>query len=63
MGDAVNVTVVFAQTGFAEAEMTTLTGREGFTTRVITFEVAGFPLGQTAFEVITQWMASLFAGL
>jgi hypothetical protein len=50
----VYVTDVPAQTGFADAVMVTLTGNAGLTVIVITFEVAGFPVGQTAFEVSTQ---------
>ena len=53
-GVAVNVTVVPAQTFVAEAVIETLTGSNGFTVMVTVFEVAGFPVGQVAFEVKTQ---------
>ena len=57
------VTEVPAQTGLAEAEIDTLTGSIGFTVMVTVFEVAGLPVGQLAFEVKTQVIASLFAGV
>jgi len=53
-GVAVKVTLVPAQTGFAEATMLTLAVKTGFTVMVMVFEVAGLPLTQVAFEVITQ---------
>ena len=49
-----NVTEVPEQTGFAEAAMVTLTGRFALTVMVIVLDVAGFPVTQPAFEVITQ---------
>ena len=54
VGVAVNVTDVPAQTGFAEGETETLTGRIGFTVIVIVFDVAGLPVTQLAFEVRIQ---------
>ena len=63
VGVAVKVTEVPAQTGLAEAETETLTGRLGFTVMVTVFDVAGLPVGQVAFEVSTQVTASLFAGV
>jgi len=54
VGVAINVTLVPAQTGFAEAMMLTLAGNTGFTVMVMIFEVAGLPLTQVAFDVITQ---------
>ena len=53
-GVAVKVTLVPAQIGFAEATMLTLAGKTGFTVMIMIFEVAGLPLTQVAFEVITQ---------
>ena len=55
VGVAVKVTLVPEQIGFAEAVMLTLTGRFGFTVIVTVFEVAGFPVGQVALEVSTQY--------
>jgi hypothetical protein len=52
---AVNVTLVPAHIGFADATMDTLTGRLGLTVIVSVFEVAGLPVGQVAFEVTTQY--------
>ena len=63
VGVAVKVTEVPAQTGLAEAETDTLTGSKGLTVIVTVFEVAGLPVGQVAFEVSTQVMASLLAGV
>ena len=40
--------------GLAEGDIDTLTGRRGFTVIVIALEVAGFPVTQITFEVITQ---------
>ena len=45
------VTVFPAHTGFAEAEMATLTGICGLTVIVIVLEVAGLPVGQVIVEV------------
>ena len=56
MGVAVNVTDVPEQTGFADGAIETLTGRFGLTVIVIEFDVAGFPVGQVAFDVNTQVM-------
>lgn len=53
-GVAVKVTELPEQTGLAEAAMDTLTGRFGLTAIVIILDVAGFPVGQVAFEVRTQ---------
>ena len=53
---AVNVTNVPAQTGLADAAIETLTGTNGFTVMVTVLEVAGFPVGQVAFDVKTQVM-------
>jgi hypothetical protein len=62
VGVAVYVTDVPEHTGFAEAEIETLTGRFGFTVMVTVFDVAGLPIGQVAFEVRTQETKSLLAG-
>ena len=56
MGVAVNVTAVPSQTGFADAAIETLTGSIRLTVIVIIFEVAGFPVGQVAFDINTQAM-------
>ena len=60
---AVNVTVVPAQTGLAEAVMETLAGINGLTTMVIVFDVAGEPVAQVSFEVSVQVTMSLFNGI
>lgn len=63
-GVAVKVTEVPAQTGLADAEIATLTGRFAFTTMVIALEVAGLPVAHgVAFEVSTQVITSLFDGI
>ena len=62
-GVAVNVTLVPAQTGLADAVMETLTGNKGFTVMVIVFEVAGFPVAQISFDVIMQETMSPFTGM
>ena len=46
-----NVTGIPAQTGLLDAVIEMLTGRFGFTVIVIVFDVAGFPVGQIAFDV------------
>ena len=61
-GVAVKVTDVPEHTGLADDAIETLTGKFGFTVMVTVFEVAGFPVGQIAFEVSTQETASLFSG-
>ena len=54
-GIAVKVTGIFAQTGPEGLAVTeTLTGREATTDMVITGEVAGFPVAQTALLVRMQ---------
>jgi hypothetical protein len=45
------------------AETVMLTGRTGFTIMAIPLDVAGFPVGQMALEVITQDIISPFTGL
>ena len=52
VGVAVNVTDVPAQTGFADGETETLTGRFGLTIIVIVFEVAGLFEIQTVIEEV-----------
>ena len=47
----------------AEEAMLTLAVTVGVTTIVIALEVAGLPVTQFAFEVITQVTTSLFAGV
>ena len=48
------VTGVPEQTGFAEGEMDMLTGKSGLTVIVTTFETAGLPVAQVAFEIRTH---------
>ena len=62
MALARNVTDVPEQTGFAEALMEILTGKFGLTTIVTVFDVAGFPLAHTAFDVSMQVMTSPLTG-
>ena len=54
VGVAVKVTGTSSHTGFAEAEIFTLTGTKGITVIVIGFEIAGLPVTQGAFEVSVQ---------
>ena len=61
-GEAVKVTEVPAQTGFAEGVAVTLTASSGFTFIVTVFEEAGLPLGQVALEESKQITASLLIG-
>jgi hypothetical protein len=56
----VKVTLVPEQIVVAVAEMLTLAGKFGFTVMVTEFEVAGLPVAQVAFDVITQLTISLF---
>jgi hypothetical protein len=64
VGVAVNVTLVPGQIAPAgTAAILTLTGRFGFTVMVIVFEVAGFPVGQVAFDVNTQVTVFPFASV
>jgi hypothetical protein len=60
VGVAVKVTDVLGQTGLAEGATVTLTGSNGLTVIVTAAEVAGLPVGQTAFDVSTQVITSLF---
>jgi hypothetical protein len=53
-GVAVKVTEVPEHTGLEEAVIDTLTGRIGLTVISISFDVAGFPVAQVAFEVRMQ---------
>jgi hypothetical protein len=62
VGVAVNVTEVPAQIApDGTAAMLTLTGRGELTVIVIGFDVAGLPVTQVAFEVITTVITSLLA--
>jgi hypothetical protein len=54
VGTAVKVTLVPEQIVVADAEMLTLAGRFGLTVMVTVFDVAGLPVAQVAFDVITQ---------
>jgi hypothetical protein len=56
------VTKVPAQTGFAEGEIATLTGRFGLTIMVTVFEIAGLPVAQGVLDVNRQVIASEFEG-
>ena len=58
---AVKVTETPAQTGLEDAEILTLTGKFALTFMVIIFDVAGFPVGQIAFDVKIKVMISPFA--
>ena len=62
-GMAVNVTVVPAQTGFAEATIETLTGNPEFTIIVTGFDTAGFSEVHAALEVILHVITSPFTGI
>jgi hypothetical protein len=55
------VTLVPAQIGLEEAAIATLTGKLGFTVMVIVLDMAGLPVAQVAFEVITQITVFPFA--
>jgi hypothetical protein len=58
-----NVTDVPAQTGLAEGAIAMLTGKSGLTVIVTTFELAGFPVAQVAFEIISQEMVFVLKGI
>ncbi len=62
-GVQVYVTEVPEQTGLAEAVIVALTGSDELTVIVIVFDVAGFPVAQTSFEVIVQVTKSPFTGI
>ena len=62
VGVAVKVTDVPTQTLLPEAEIDTLAGSNGFTIIVIELELTGLPVGQVAFEVNWQVIASLLTG-
>jgi hypothetical protein len=62
VGEAVKLTLVPAQTLFAEGEAEMLTGKMGFTVMVIGLEVAGLPFTQLALDVSTQLTTSLLVG-
>jgi hypothetical protein len=59
VGVAVNVTLVPEQTVVADAPILTLAGKLGFTVIVTALLVAGLPVAQVAFEVITTVTTSL----
>ena len=56
------VTDVPAHTGLADGATVTLTGSNGLTVIVTGADVAGLPVGQTAFDVSTTVTASVFNG-
>ncbi|MPM41749.1 hypothetical protein SDC9_88408 [bioreactor metagenome] len=61
VGVAVKVTLVPAQMLDPRlAAILTLTGRLEFTVMFSVFDVAGLPVAQVAFDVTTQYTASLF---
>jgi hypothetical protein len=57
------LTVVPAQTLFADSEMEMLTGRFGFTVIANALDKAGFPAGQVISEVNLQVITSPFSGV
>ena len=59
----VKVTIVPAQTVFAEAVIEIPTKRLGLTVIVMVFELAGFPVVHVASEVSTQVIASPLRGI
>ena len=59
----VKVTIVPAQTVFAEAVIEILTGRFGFAVMITVFDVAGLLVAQVASEVSTQVIASPLRGI
>ena len=63
IGVAENTTDAPAHDGLADGFTETLTGSTGLTTITTGVEVAGFPVGQMAFEVRTTVTMSLFAGI
>jgi hypothetical protein len=64
VGVAVKVTEVPAQIApEGTAAMLTLAGRFALTIMVMVFDVAGLPVGQVAFDVITTVIASLLASV
>jgi hypothetical protein len=64
VGVAVKVTEVPAQIApEGTAAMLTLAGRFGLTVIVIVFDVAGLPVAQVAFDVITTVIASVLASV
>ena len=60
---AEKVTGVPAQTGFAEAEIDTLTGSNGLTVMVIVLDAAGFPAVQVSLEFSTQLIVFPLTGV
>jgi hypothetical protein len=63
VGVAVNVTELPRQTGLADAETATLTGRFGLTVIQIWFDNAGFPVVQGRTEVSSHVMQSPLSGI
>ena len=63
VGIAVNVTELPWQTGLADGETETLTGRLGLTVMQIEFDVTGFPVVQGRFELSTQVIQSPLKGI
>ena len=63
VGVAVMVTGVPVHTGLADGATVTLTGSNGLTVIVTGADVAGLPVGQTAFDVSTTVTTSPFNGI
>ena len=63
VGEAVNVTELPAQTGLDAAAIDTDAGKTVFTVIKRELDVAGDPVTQELFDVITQVTASPFTGL
>jgi hypothetical protein len=60
--DELKVTDVPAQTGFSDGVIEMLTGKSGFTVMFTMFDVAGLSIGQIAFDVTVQVIASSLTG-
>jgi hypothetical protein len=63
VGVAVKVTEVPAQTGFALAVIETLAVTVGVTVMVMVLDVAGLPVTQPRFDVITTYTWSPWSGV
>ena len=61
-GVARKVILFPGQNGLVDAVIETPAGRLGSSTIVIAFDVAGFPIGQAIFDIITQEITSPLFG-
>ena len=61
-GVAVNVTVDPRQKGLEDATIETPTGNMGLIVIVTVLDIAGFPVGQSTFELSVQVIASPLVG-